>query len=257
MYVINLEILPFDPPKDYSINELKERLQFLYQKERIKIIGKKRSAAVGETLEYLLGLKKSSSKDADWGEYELKSTIGPLSRKIRLFSIYWSYTEGYNARNFTVKHGKQHHSKHLNLPVIRLDKRIRYSDKSIKDTHYRININENILELLFEDEVIATSDLLEIESHFQRKIRNLVLIKNRWRDKKKKDEFQIINVNLLEIASFSKFLEKIQQNQIGLEFALMVIEPETKQERFNNRGSLLRASYKNLSELYEKVSLLI
>ncbi|MBA7530324.1 hypothetical protein ES705_22527 [subsurface metagenome] len=255
--MINLEKLPFKPPKDYSVNELKERLQFLYKKGRIKIKGKKRSAAVGETIEYLLGLKKNSSKDADWGEYELKSTIGLSSRKIRLFSFRWSYTEDYSARDFTLKFGKQHHSKHLNLPVVRFDKRINYSNKSVNDTYYRINRNGNILELLFEDEVIATSDLLGIESHFQRKIRNLVLIKNRWCDKKKKDEFQVTNVKLLEIASFSKFLEKLQQNLIGLEFSLMVINPETEQERFNNRGSLFRASYKELSELYEKVSLLI
>ena len=254
---MNLEDVSPNQPTDYSMDELKERLLLLQKKGRIKIKGNKRNAAVGETIEILLGLKKNSSKDADWGEYELKSTIGPTSRKIRLFSVKWSYSEDYSARDFTLKFGKQHHSKHLNLPVVRLDKRINYSDKSVKDTYYRINRNENILELLFEDVVIASSDLLEIESHFQRKIRNIVLIETMWCDKKKKDEFQITNVKLLEIASFSKFLKKLQQNQIGVEFALMVINPETEQERFNNRGSLFRASYKELTEIYEKVSVLI
>ena len=243
--------VPFPTPVNYSIEELKRRLLTLKQQEKLSIFGKKRNSAIGESLEKYLGLSKNSSKKADWGDYELK-TISQTSGKLRLMSLNWDYLKKYSAKQLVLDYGKNHFSKHLEKPVIRLDWKIPYSAKHIDKLHYRIN-DKNKLELLFNKEVLASNNLDKFENHYMQKMRNLVLVEVEINNDQ---TFKIERVKLLEYTSFRHLLTAIKKNIVELSFALMLIEPNSTKEKFNNRGSSLRIPLKKISNLYEDESII-
>lgn len=242
--------VPFPTIENYTIEELKERLLILKQYEKLAIFGKKRNSAIGESLEKYLGLIKDSSKSADWGDYELK-TISKTSGKLRLISLNWDYLKNYSAKQLVLDYGKNHFSKHLEKPVIRLDWKITYSNNSIEQLHYRIR--ENKLELLFKNEVLANNDINKLESHYMQKMRNLVLVEV---EKNNDYTFFIKRAKLLENTSLQKLLFALRNNFVELSFALMLIEPNSSNEKFNNRGSSLRIPIKKLNNLYEDESII-
>ena len=237
--------VPFPIIENYSIEELKERLLILKKHEKLSIFGKKRHSAIGESLEKYLGLTKDSSKSADWGDYELK-TISQTSGKLRLISMNWFFLRSYSAKQLVLDYGKNHFSKHLEKPVIRLDWKISYSDNHIKQLHYRIYNNK--LELLYDKKVLGNKDLNKLESHYNQKMKILVLVEV---EKNKDNTFSIKRAKLLEKTSIKKLLFAMKNNIIELSFALMLIEPYSTKEKFNNRGSSLKIPIKKLNILYE------
>ena len=91
-----MEFQPFPQSETYLLEELKNRLKALKEHGFLPIFGKVRSAAFGESVEKYLGLQKDSSRSADWGEYELKTTSMKSNRIIGLFSVKWNYQDDYN-----------------------------------------------------------------------------------------------------------------------------------------------------------------
>ena len=138
---------PLPPPSSYSLEELQNRIRILKSQDFLPIFGKKRNAAIGESIEIYLGLKINNSRSADWGDYELKSTSKGLTNKISLFNITLKYQNSYTARDLVLEYGKPHHSKHLGVSVIRLDWDVKHSIKPLNKLYINItieDINENL-----------------------------------------------------------------------------------------------------------------
>ena len=247
----------FPPPEDYSIERLKSRLKTLKKCGFLEIFGKKRNAAIGESIEAYLGLKKDSLRRADWGDYELKSTTQGLTSKISLFNITLKYQNFYTARALVLEYGKPHHSKHLNKSVIRLDSEIKHSVKHLNSLHFSIPLEGGVLMLKFGEKIIAEVERNDLEKWFNQKFKNLVLISTEAINIGEKHGFVIKKANLLEITSFSNFIRLIHSNDIRLSFKMMLILPKTLDEKFNNRGVGFRATYQSLTKLYNSNEVII
>ena len=122
-----MDFQPFSTSNTFSLEELQDRLSYLKKHKFLPIFGKKRDSAIGESLEIYLGLGKNISRSSDWGEYELKTITEGSNNKISLFNVRWKYQNNYNAKKLICEYGKPHHSKHLGVPVIRLDWEIFHS----------------------------------------------------------------------------------------------------------------------------------
>ena len=241
---------PFPPPGSYSLEELQNRLKILKSQDFLPIFGKKRNAAIGESIEIYLGLKINNSRSADWGEYELKSTSKGLTSKISLFNITLKYQNNYSARDLVLEYGKPHHSKHLNKSVIRLDWEVKHSTKHLSTLHFSITLEKGALMLNFGEKIIAEVERNDLEKWYNQKFRNLVLISTEAIKRGEKHGFVIKRANLLENTSFSNFIRLIHLNEIKLSFKMMLILPKTLDEKFNNRGVGFRATYQALTKLY-------
>ena len=243
-------IEPLAPPQNYSIEELKSRLQMLESKGFLPIFGRNRNAAIGESLEIYLGLKINSSRSADWGDYELKTTSIVSNRKISLFNIKWVFQNDYSALNLVKQYGKIHHSKHLNLPVIRLDWDIMHSIKPIDGLYINFPVNDGPLTLNYADRQIALAERADVQKWFKNKFKNLVIVEVKKEKIDEVDGFLIQNAFLYKDTSFENLITFIHTQEINLTFRLMLIQPGTPNEKFNNRGSGFRASQSVMSKLY-------
>ena len=241
---------PFPPPSSYSLEELQNRIRILKSQDFLPIFGKKRNAAIGESLELYLGLKNDILRIADWGDYELKSTSKGLTGKISLFNITLKYRNNYTARDLVLEYGKPHHSKHLNKSVIRLDWEVIHSTKHLNSLYFSMPLEKGALMLKFDETIIAEVDRSDLEKWFDQKFRNLVLISTEAVKIGEKHGFVIKKANLLESTSFSNFIRLIHSNDIKLSFKMMLILPKTLVEKFNNRGIGFRATYQALTKLY-------
>ena len=247
-----MTIKPFPPPEKFTIGELERRLKILKEEKKIPIIGKNRYSAVGESLERYLGLAKNTSKSADWGEYELK-TLKETRSKLRLFSLNWNYSEDYSVRQLVLDYGKDHFSKHLQKQVKRLDWKIPFSKIPLSQLHYTIAY-DNELNLRYNEKILGKYKLNILEEHFNQKIKNLVLIEFVTTKNKQNLTFSINRVSLFEEASFKSFIFSIKNNIISLAFALMLIEPNSENEKLNNRGATIEIYYQDLKLIYNKIS---
>jgi len=248
VYVKKMNLKPFPPPEDYTLEELQERLITLKESNELPVIGKERNAAIGESLEYYLGLKKNISKRADWSNYEIK-TLSNNRRKIRLFSIKWEYRSGYSARELVLDYGKEHFSKHLQKPVVRLDWKIPYTKNPINKLYYKIEGNEE-LGLFYKKKKLAKSSINKLKQHFSNKMKKLVLVETKNESRERKQFFTVKSAMLYENTSFEQFLFAIKNNLIEMSFALMLIEPGTENENFNNKSSTLEISSTKLNCIY-------
>lgn len=79
----------------------------------------------------------------------------------------------------------------------------------------------------------------------------MVLIRVRPLKIKNRHGFIIKTAILLENTSFQNFNKLIRSNLIKMTFKLMLIQPNTFNEKFNNRGSGFRATESILLKLYE------
>ncbi len=75
--------------------------------------------------------------------------------------------------------------------------------------------------------------------------------------KPKKDDsrfgFVIENATLLENTSFTNFIKLIHLNEIKLSFKLMIVQPNTPYEKFNNKGSGFRTTQRTIKKLYKSL----
>jgi len=249
--------VPFPAPKDYSIEILQSRLKDLKEFGFLEIFGKKRSAAVGESLEKYLGLEIDSLRIADWGDYELKSTTKGLNSKISLFNITLDYLNNYSARDLILEYGKPHHSKHLDKFVMRLDWEIIHSINRLNQLSFNIPPEDGPLTLNYNEKILATVNRNSLEKWFNQKFRNLVLIFTDTSKIDDKNGFVIKSANLLEDTSFSRFIKLIHKGEIKLSFKMMLILPKTPEEKFNNKGVGFRASYKTITKLYNSNKIIL
>ena len=243
-------IEPLAPPQNYSIEELKSRLQMLESKGFLPIFGRNRNAAIGESLEIYLGLKTNSSRSADWGDYELKTTSIGSNRKISLFNVKWEFQNDYTILNLVKQYGKKHHSKHLDLPVIRLDWAIVYSISPIDELYINLPVNDGPLTLNYAERQIALAERVDVQKWFNSKFKNLVIVEVKKEKINEVDGFLIQNVFLYRDTSFENFITLIHTQEIKLTFKLMLIQPGTPNEKFNNHGSGFRAPQSVMSKLY-------
>ena len=197
-----------------------------------------------------LGLKKNSSRRADWGVFELKTTTLGQNSKISLFNITVRYQNQYSARDLVCEFGKVHHSKHLNKPVIRLDWEISHSKFPIDSLYYNISPEEGPLTLNYGERTIAYTDRNKLEKWFRRKFKNLVLIFVDSLIEKNNHGFIIKKAFLLETTSFSNFLRLMHEGEIKLSFKMMLVLPNTVNETLKNRGIGFKTTYKTLTKLY-------
>ena len=250
-------IQPLAPPQNYSIEELKSRLKMLESKGFLPIFGRNRNSAIGESLEVYLGLKLNSSRSADWGIYELKTTSMGSNRKISLFNVKWQFQNDYTALNLVKQYGKIHHSKHLDLPVIRLDWDIMHSTTPIDELYINFPANDGPLTLNYAERQIALALRVDVQKWFKNKFKNLVIIEVRKEKINEVDGFLIQNAFLYSDTCFENFITLIHTQEINMTFKLMLIQPETPNEKFNNRGSGFRTPQSVISKLYsDKVKLL-
>ena len=244
------KIEPLAPPQSYSIEELKSRLQMLESKGFLPIFGPNRNAAIGESLEIYLGLKINRSRSADWGDYELKTISTASNRKISLFNVKWEFQNDYTPLNLVKQYGKTHHSKHLNLPVIRLDWEIMHSINPIDDLYINIPVNDGDLTLNYAERQITLAKRATVRKWFKIKFKNLVIVEVKKEKINNVDGFLIQNAFLYRDTSFENLITLIHTQEIKLAFKLMIIQPGTPNERFNNRGSGFRAPQSVMSKLY-------
>lgn len=242
---------PLNAPEDFSIEELQKRLKLIKEQGFVPIFGKKRNAAIGESLEKYLGLETNSSRKADWGEYELKTSTRGLNSKISLFNVKWNFEKNYNFKKLTYEYGKPHHSKHLDLPVIRLDWDIKHSKIPIDELFINIPLIDGPLTLNCGENIIAVQNREKIEKWFNEKFKKLVLIKVKSKKVDNNYGFIIENATLLENTSFQNFIKLIHVNEIKLSFKLMIIQPNTQYEKLNRRGTGFRATQRTLIKLYQ------
>ena len=243
-------IKPLEPPQNYSIEELKSRLQILESKGSLPIFGQNRNSAIGESLEIYLGLKTNSSRTADWGDYELKTTSIGSNRKISLFNVRWEFQNDYTALNLVKQYGKKHHSKHLDLPVIRLDWDIAHSIAPIEELYVNFPVNRGFLTLNYAERQIALVKRADVQNWFINKFKNLVIVEVKKEKVDEVDGFLIQNAFLYRDTSFENFIAHIHTQEIKMAFKLMLIQPGTPNEKFNTRGSGFRASQSVMSKLY-------
>jgi hypothetical protein len=245
-----LSFKPFDPPDNFSLEELQERLQILKEQGYLPIFGKKRSAAVGESLERYLGLNKNISKKADWGQYEIKTTS---RKKLTLFSISWNFQNGYDVRKLVLNFGKKHFSKHLQEPVIRLDWGIKHSLEPLNELYYEIVPEREQIHLKWKKEIIGTISKSELKRRFLGKIKNLVIIDIKKETRDNITAFKVEKATLLENASFSRFLDELRLNNIKIEFVLMMRDLNRSSPRLSNRGVFVRGSLKSIMNLFDQI----
>ena len=245
-----MQFQPFSTPDKFTIKELQKRLKILMLQKFLPIFGKKRNAAIGESLEKYLGLNINRSRLSDWGKYELKTTTKSSSSKISLFNVRWKYQKKYNAKNLVIDYGKPHHSKHLNKSVIRLDGEILHSNEPLNRLYIKIPLENGPLTLNYANKLIASVERRNLITWFNQKFKNLVIVKAKSQKRENLNVFIIESAILLENTSFEQFIKLIHSNEIKLSFKLMLILPKTPEEKFNNRGSGFRASYNTLEKLY-------
>ncbi len=62
------------------------------------------------------------------------------------------------------------------------------------------------------------------------------------------------HIKLNQYSIILKLVFFLKNNMVELSFALMLIEPDSLNEKFNNRGSSLKISIKKLNYLYDGIS---
>lgn len=246
-----MDFQPFYSPNTFTLEELQNRLSNLKKQKFLLIFGKKRNSAIGESLEIYLGLVTNRSRSSDWGEYELKTITEGSHNKVSLFNVRWKYHNNYNAKKLICEYGKPHHSKHLGVPVIRLDWEIFHSVRPLNKLYIKFPLEDESLTLNYGKKIIATINRKNLKKWFGDKFKNLVLVRVKPLKKNNRYGFIIKTAILLEKTSFQNFIKLIRSNQIILTFRLMLIQPNTPNEQFNNRGSGFRATESILLKLYE------
>ena len=241
---------PFPPPTCFSLEELLNRIKILKSQDFLPIFGKKRNAAIGESFETYLGLSTNSLRLADWGEYELKTTSQGLNSKISLFNTKWNYKDDYSARKLVIQFGKDHHSEHLDLHVIRIDWDVSFSNDPLDKLYINFDIEFKNLNLKFENRLLASIKVSNLKNWFDMKFKNLVLISVKNLQLNTNNGFCIGSAIILKNSSFKRFINLVKANQIQLSFRMMLVQPGTEKEKFKNRGSGFRAKQSILEKLY-------
>lgn len=237
-------------PEKQTLAELKFRLQTLRKNGPITVEGQINNNSYGLELERRIGLKNNNKASSDWGEYELKTSINRAST-VTLATLNWEFEGNYNLAKLCRDHGKQHFSKHLQCPTIRLDSAIPFSNTSVKELHVCLPNEEGLL-LRHGTTNLAKIELAALEKSFYRKFSNLVFI-SLEKLEASKDKFNIETITVCRKSSFQKFLDEFKLGNIWVEFQCFLIKLDTPEEGFKTKTSSLKTKSQSLFSLFEQI----
>lgn len=238
-------------PSNFSLDELKNRLEFLKDQGDLKVLDKLKSSSYGTSIEKYLGLKTNNMKKPDWGKYELKTSVS-TTKKITLQTIKWNFLNNENLKSITYKYGKKHFSKHLQCPSIRLDKKLSYSAKNDEEIHINNNYEKERIELKYSNNILGYISFEDFEKNFVNKLKNLVhiIVEKNATDE---DYFRIKESYCLKTPKFEKALKALESGDLSIDLQCFIIYVGSESEKPKTLNSkLFCKNYQKYANIYDE-----
>lgn len=164
--------------EDLVVNELKNKIQKIHNEGFIKSVSRG-DFAVGDTLENALGIFRNNNKQPDYKGIELKATRISKNGKERIPTRTTLFTKvpdiGMTYREILENYGKIQIPKGSKISRLQLYETCRFSRKNAYDLQLGIDVNENLLDLLY----VTQKRNQFVSAWYIEKLKNILLEKHK------------------------------------------------------------------------------